>query len=98
DRNRCLDRRLRVVEGGEEAVAGALDDLAALVDDPLAQDLVVAREQSLPLLVAERLEQLGRVHDVGEDERPSCLETPEALLHALFVELRTEALERRERR
>ena len=53
---------------------------------------------ALPLFVAERLEQLGRVDDVGEDERPARLEPPEALVHALLVQLRPEALERRERR
>ena len=76
DRDRGVERRLRVLERREEAVAGLLHDLAAALQDPLAHELVVAREQLPPLLVAERLEQLRRVDDVGEEERPPRLSRP----------------------
>jgi len=55
----------------------------------------VAGQQLLPLRVAERLEQLGRVHDVAEQERAARLQVAEKLLHPLLVELRPQPLERR---
>src|SRR6187549_2978923 len=51
DRDRGVDRGLGVLERREEAVAGLLHDLAASLRDALANELVVAGEQSLPLVV-----------------------------------------------
>ena len=65
--------------------------------DPLANELVVAREQLLPLVVAEGREQLRRVDDVGEEERAARLEPAEELVRALLVEPGAEPLERRQR-
>src|SRR5438034_5488101 len=79
DGDRRLERRLRSRERREEAVSRLLDDLAAAVRNLLLEQLVVPREQLLPFLVAERLEQPGRADDVREHERASCLLTTEEL-------------------
>src|SRR5215218_3713541 len=97
NRDGSLDRCLRIVERREEAVAGPLDHLSAALDDPLADQLVVAREQPLPLFCAERLEQLGRIDDVGEDEGAARFEPAQKLLRALLVQLGTQTLEYRQR-
>src|SRR5439155_11318562 len=91
------DRRSRILKGREEPVAGLLDHLSAAREDSLAHELVVPSEQLSPLLVAERLEQLRRVDDVGEKKRAVRLDPAEELLDALLVELCSESLEGRKR-
>ena len=92
-----VDCRLRIFERREKAVAGLLDDLAAGVDDPLTNELVVSSEELPPLLVPERLEKPGRVDDVGEEKRAPGLELAEQLLGALYLEPRPQPFERCER-
>ena len=98
DRDRRVDGDGRIDERREEPVSGLLDHLAAALDDPRAHELVVEREELAPLLVAEGLDQLRRVDDVGEEERSVPLDAPEQLLGALLVELCPQPLEGRERR
>jgi hypothetical protein len=71
DPPRAADRPRRPVEGGEDAVAGAVDEHAAVrcqlpVDG--ADELV---EQPLPAAVAELADALGRADDVDEEHRSS---------------------------
>ena len=68
DRDRGVDRAIRVVEGQEEAVACGLDLLAPVLGDDRPKRLVVPAEEPLPALVAEKLGESRRVNDVGEDE------------------------------
>ena len=93
-----VDRGLWILERREEAVAGLLDDLAAGVRDALAHELVVAREQALPLVVTERLQQLRRVDDVREEERATRFDAAQELLDARLLDGRAEPLEGGQRR
>ena len=68
DRDRGLHGLGRVLEGGEEPVAGVVDHLAAVVGEDRAERLVVAAEDVVPVPVFERRGELGRADDVGEDE------------------------------
>ena len=96
DRDGGIDRRLRRLEGRKEAVARLLHDLATRADDRLTDELVVPGEQPPPLLVTQRVRQLRRVDDVGEEERAVCrLVYAEVLLRPLLVELRAQLRERR---
>src|SRR5262249_12209318 len=97
DADRRLERGLRGRERREEAVAGLLDDLAAGAGDLLFEHLVVPREQLLPLLVAERLEEPCRADDVREEERAPRLLPAEELRGTLGVGLRADPLEGRVR-
>src|SRR5436190_7749077 len=93
DGDRRLEGRLRSRERREEAVSRLLDDLAAAVRDLLLEELVVPREQLLPFLVAERLEQSRRADDVREQKRAPRLLPAEELRSALRVCPRPDALE-----
>src|ERR671919_672882 len=94
---RCLESAAGVLEGGEVAVAGLLDHLAALLLDELAELPVVPGEQLAPLVLAEHLDELGRVDDVGEHERP-LRRVAQELGRPLKVEHGAQPLERRLRR
>ena len=87
-----------ILERREEAVARLLDDLAAGVGDALAHELVVAREQPLPLVVPERLQELRGVDDVGEEEGATRFDAAEQLLDACLLDGGAESLERGQRR
>jgi hypothetical protein len=64
-----MDRPAGAVEGGQDPVAGGLDQPAAeLLDHPAGQ-LVVDVEQLTPAPVAQLFGPLGRAHDVGEQHR-----------------------------
>src|SRR5207237_7404721 len=54
----------------EEAVALMAGLLPAVLCDERAQRLVVPADDALPRLVADRVDELRRAHDVGEQERP----------------------------
>ena len=57
------------VEGGENAVPGALHRLTTVAIYLAADESVVLIEQISPAPVAERRRPLGRTHDVGEQNR-----------------------------
>ena len=59
----------RQVEDCQQAVAGALDQPAAVRLDQLTGDAVVALEQLTPTVVADGRRGARRVHDVGEQHR-----------------------------
>jgi hypothetical protein len=88
-----LERSPRSGEGGEEAVSGLLDDLAAALGDLLLEQSVVALEQLPPFLVAQRLEQPSRADNVREQERAASLLPAEELGSPLGIRLRADALE-----
>src|SRR5215207_965181 len=94
DRDRRLDRRPRGDEDGEEPVAGLLCDLTAELDDLLADDGIVPGQELLPLLVPERLQELRRPDDVGEEERARRLLPAEELSGSLRVAPGADPLER----
>ena len=71
DRDRAVDRRAGGVEGGEEAVAGRVDDLPSPGRDDAPERVVVPAQEPLPRGVAERLREHRRADDVGEHERPA---------------------------
>src|SRR5207237_10761008 len=88
----------------EEAVALMAGLLPAVLGDERAQGLVVPADDALPGLVADRVDELRRAHDVGEQERPRHLLlrrlgrralglVAEQLARAADVEPRPEALE-----
>ena len=66
----CLDRLVGIGKGQEESVAGGLDLLAALLRDGCAHDPIVATDDPIPRLVAQRLGQPRGVDDVGEHQDP----------------------------
>ena len=98
DRDRGLHRLGRILEGGEEPVAGVVDDLAAVVGEDRAERLVMAAKDVVPVSVFECRGELGRADDVGEDE---CLHdrlrdvSHERFCDALSVAHCAEALEAR---
>jgi hypothetical protein len=57
------------VERGEDAVSGALDQLSAMFLDQLSGHLIVAFEQSTPLLIAHRGGAARGIDDVREQDR-----------------------------
>jgi hypothetical protein len=68
-RHGTLDRVAGAVEGHEEAVTDLVDLAAVMRGEALTQRLVVPPEQVLPCIVADRLDEVGRAHYVGEHER-----------------------------
>src|SRR5262245_18245473 len=70
DRRRTCQRRLGPVERDEETIAGVLDLLCPMLCEQGAQRAVVPADEILPGLVADRLDEIGRLDDVREDERP----------------------------
>ncbi len=66
---RRLHRVARLVEGREEPVPGVIDDLARVVAEDRAERVVVPAHDRRPLAVVHRVEELGGLHDVGEEER-----------------------------
>ena len=66
DRGGAADRARGPVEGGEEAVAGALHLAAAVAVERLAEERVVALEQEAPAAVAHLGGAAGGVADVRE--------------------------------
>jgi steroid delta-isomerase-like uncharacterized protein len=58
-------------ERDEEAVADAVDLLAAVAGEEGAQGLVVPAQQVIPRLVTQHLHEIGGGDDVGEHERPA---------------------------
>src|SRR6266849_1073561 len=69
DGRRAPDRPRRPVEARHEAVARGVDLDAAVVHELAAHELVMAREELAPPLVAEPHRGLGRAHEIGEDDR-----------------------------
>src|SRR4029450_8229908 len=65
----ALDRGPGCREGHAETVGGMVDSLSAVRGEVGAEGLVVPPDEISPCLVADRLDQLGRSHDVSEDER-----------------------------
>ena len=63
------DRLGRAGEQGQDAVAEALDDLAAVGGDGVGQQAVVGPAQRLGPLLAERDPQLGGPDEVGHQDR-----------------------------
>ena len=70
DVDRALDRLGSLVERHEEAVAGAVDFLAAMACEGRPKLSVVPRQELRPGLVADEPDEVGRGDDVGEHERP----------------------------
>ena len=69
------DRVGRTLEEGEDAVAQALDDRAAVVVDRRRQQAIVAAPQLVGLLLTQLHAQLGGSHEVGDQHR-RCLCPP----------------------
>jgi hypothetical protein len=69
ERRRTVDRPAGSLEGGQDPVAGGLDEMAAeLLDQPAGQ-LVVHVQQLSPAPVAELPGSAGGTDDVGEQHR-----------------------------
>ena len=69
DRDRGFDGAGDRRERRHDPVAGVLDLVAAVVGEPAAHDLVVRAHELHRLGVAEPLRDVGRSHDVGEQDR-----------------------------
>ncbi len=67
DRRRAADAPSRAVEGGEEAVAGVLDLLAAMARELTSDQVVVALKQLVPSTIAHLRRSLDGAADVGEE-------------------------------
>jgi hypothetical protein len=67
-RDRGVERGPRAVEDGEERVALAIDSPAAGCGEGLADQAVMDCQELAVPVAAERLQQLRRALDVGEDE------------------------------
>jgi hypothetical protein len=59
----------RLLEGDQEAIAGGIDLASAVAPDLRADNRVVALHQSAPTRVADLGQPLGRLDDVGEQNR-----------------------------
>src|SRR2546428_8464281 len=70
DVDRALDRLSSLVERHEEAVAGAIDFLAAMACEGRPKLPVMPREEFCPGLVAHESDQVSGGDDVSEHERP----------------------------
>src|SRR3982074_1876467 len=68
DLDGALDGTLGLRETGEDAVSAVADLLAGMSTDQTAKRLVVPAQHLVPGLVAHGLDELGRLHDVGEHE------------------------------
>src|SRR5207248_11329933 len=66
--DRRLDRRLRILERDEEAVAGVVDDLAVVLPEDPPQRLVVAAHDVRPVAILDHAREVCRLDDVREDE------------------------------
>ncbi len=66
ERQRAAHRARRPVESRENAVAGRLDQRAAVLFDRLFGQLIVAVQQSAPRMVAIFGGAAGRIDDVGK--------------------------------
>ncbi len=69
DRERTPNGASRPLERGEEAVTRGGDLAPAVASELLAHDRVVGLEEVAPGLVAEGRRPLGRLDDVGEEDR-----------------------------
>ena len=90
DRERALDGIRRLLEGGEEPVAGGVDLAAVEALEPGADDPMVRLDHLVPSAIAELGRQLGRPDDVREQDRrqdPSALSVapphPGSVAHAV---------------
>jgi hypothetical protein len=70
--DRARERCFRISERDEEAIAGAVDLLAAVFDEHLAERAVVPGDEGAPRFIAERAGQRGRFDHVREQERLPC--------------------------
>ena len=69
ERGCAADRACGAVEGGEEAVPGRVDLVAAEALELAADGNTVGLEQLAPAAVAEVSGELGRADEVGEEDR-----------------------------
>jgi len=70
DRDGTPDRVGGARERNEEPITLVTDLLAAMLGDQCPKRLIVPADQSLPGLVNDRSDELGRAHDGGEEEGP----------------------------
>ena len=106
DRDRTVDAWPGRLEGGEEAVAGGVDDLPSPARNEPPEHVVVPAQKPLPGLVSEELGKVGGADDVGEHEglpgghraTPAVLGVPEVALGCLDVDPGAKPAELIERR
>lgn len=65
----ALDPRGRSIEDREDAVPCRVDHSSAMLFHEMTHDLVVLAEEAFPRLVSHPTGELGRAHDIGEEDR-----------------------------